>query len=164
MGGRRHTARLVTVSFVLEGDAVLLVQHPDDGDRFRGQWNGIGGHVEAGEDILDAARRELREEAGIEPRELSLRGVVHESGLLGHDHVVFVFLGRAGSREVHSPEGLTLRWQPLEQLDALPLVHDAAELLGRSLAEGPPFFATHRYDGSDRPRVATSPAEAARVG
>jgi len=152
------------VSFVLHAERVLLLQHPHRGDRFRGQWNGIGGHVEAGEDILDSARRELREEATCEPEELTLRGVVHESGLLGHHHVLFVFLGRAASREVRSPEGLALRWQPLDRVRELPLVHDAAELLGRARAEGPPFFSALSYDGGDRPRAVARAQEGARVG
>ena len=61
----RHTARLVTVSFVVHGGDVLLLRHPPGNDRFPGQWNGIGGHVEAGEDIRGAALRELREALGI---------------------------------------------------------------------------------------------------
>lgn len=151
MAGERHTARLVTVSFVLHDDAVLLLQHPADGDRFRGQWNGIGGHVEPGESVLAAARRELREETGVEEPELALRGVVHESGLVGHAHVLFVFLGRARSRALRSPEGLALRWQPLDRLDELPLVHDAGELIARARTSDEVFFATGRYDGGDRP-------------
>ena len=165
MSGSRHTARLVTVSFALHGDDVLLLQHRSDADRFRGLWNGVGGHVEEGEDILAAARRELREEAGVEAPDLALRGVIHESGLLGRAHVVFVFLGRAVSRELVSREGHALRWQPLDRLQELPLVHDAAELLQRSLTADVPFFATARFDGGDRPlSPAASAAEVARAG
>jgi ADP-ribose pyrophosphatase YjhB (NUDIX family) len=101
----RHTARLVTLSFLTWGPDVLLLRHPETNDRFPGLWNGIGGHVEAGEDIRAAATRELREEAGVEGAALSLRAVVHESGLVGHDFVLFVFVGRAPTRDVHAPEG-----------------------------------------------------------
>ncbi len=31
------------------------------------KWNGIGGKVEPGESILDGAKREAREESGLEP-------------------------------------------------------------------------------------------------
>lgn len=134
----------------MHDSSVLLVQHPEEGDRFRGQWNGIGGHVEAGEDIRAAARRELREEAGLDVDALSLRGVVHETGMVGHAHVLFVFVGSAVDARVHSPEGRALRWQPLERLAELPLVHDVSVLLPRALDAEEPFFATERYDGGDR--------------
>ncbi len=146
----RVDARLVTLSFVIRGEDVLLLRHPPDSDRFAGQWNGIGGHVEPAEGIRDAALRELREEAGLDPTELVLRGVVHETGLLGRAHVLFVFRGLTQQRAVSSPEGLEMRWQPISELSSLTLVHDVAVLLPRVLAAGDPFFVTEGYDGGDR--------------
>jgi 8-oxo-dGTP diphosphatase len=148
--GERHAARLVTVCFVRSGDDVLLLRHSDASDRFRGQWNGIGGHVEPGECVRAAARRELREETGLDLPDLSLRGVIHETGLLGHAHVLFVFVGETRQRRVRSPEGLELAWHPIGAVASLPLVHDVATLLPRALAAREPFFATERYDGGDR--------------
>jgi 8-oxo-dGTP diphosphatase len=148
-GGERHAARLVTLCFVRNGDEVLLLRHPEDNDRFPGQWNGIGGHVEQGECIRAAARRELREETGLDPAHLSLRGVVHETGLLGHEHVLFVFVGETRERFVRSPEDLELAWHPIDSVESLPLVHDVAVLMLRALAATEPFFATERYEGAD---------------
>ncbi len=150
-GKPRHTARLVTVSFVLHGGDVLLLRHPETSDRFPGQWNGIGGHVEAGEDVRAAALRELREEAGVVPTELSLRAVCHEAGLVGHDHVLFVFVGRVATRAFRSAEGLELGWQPLAKLDTLALVHDVELLLERALVAKEPFFVVESYRDGDRP-------------
>ena len=149
MSKPRHSARLVTVSFVLHGGDVLLLRHPDTNDRFPGQWNGIGGHVEAGEDIRIAAARELQEEAGITPLELSLRAVTHESGLVGHAHVLFVFVGRVASPAFVSREGLELQWHPLAKLDTLPLVHDVRLLLERALVAPEPFFVVESYRDGD---------------
>jgi 8-oxo-dGTP pyrophosphatase MutT (NUDIX family) len=116
--------------------------------------------VEPGECIHAAARRELREEAGLDVPELELRGVVHETGLLGHAHVVFVFVGEVQERSVRSPEGLELTWHPIRELASLPLVHDVAALLPRALAAERPFFAVERYDGGDRPEPPRSAAGA----
>jgi len=41
----------------------------------KGKWNGFGGHVEEGEMIDDAARREMKEEAGIVIEEMEKAGV-----------------------------------------------------------------------------------------
>jgi 8-oxo-dGTP diphosphatase len=147
----RGAARLVTLSFLCSGGEVLLLRHPDDNDRFAGCWNGIGGHVEPGECIHAAARRELREEAGLDVPELELRGVVHESDLLGQAHVLFVFVGEVRERSARSPEGLELAWHPIREIGSLRLVHDVATLLSRALAAQRPFFAVEHYDGADRP-------------
>jgi 8-oxo-dGTP diphosphatase len=146
----RHSTRLVTVSFVLHGSDVLLLRHPETNDRFPGRWNGIGGHVEAGECIRDAARREIREETGLDVPELRLCGVLHETGLLGRAHVLFVFSGRSRERTLRGAEGKTLRWQPVERVAELPLVADVAPLLARALAGGEPFFGVEHFDGGDR--------------
>lgn len=147
----RHSARLVTLSFVTCGREVLLLRHPATSERFPGLWNGIGGHVEPAEDIRAAAARELQEEAGLCGAALSLRAVVHESGLLGHDFVLFVFVGRAATRAVHAREGHELRWHPIDAIADLPLVPDVAQLLPRALRAHEPFFAVEVFDGGDRP-------------
>lgn len=146
----RHSARLATVAFVRNGEDVLLMRHPAGGDRFAGLWNGIGGHVEAGEGIRAAARRELREESGLDVSDLRLAGVIHEAGLVGRDYVIFLFVGESRQRLVRCEAGRELRWQPLERIAELPLVPDVSELLPRLLASREVIFATETYDGADR--------------
>lgn len=145
----RHQARLATVVFLRRGSDVLLLRHPRDKDRFAGCWDGIGGHVEAGEDLHEAALREVREEAGIDVPPLQLRGVIHESGMVGHHYVVFLFTGEGPTGDVVSPEGLELRWHPAESVAALPLVEDLRHWLPALLEAREPLFITERYDGGD---------------
>jgi 8-oxo-dGTP diphosphatase len=111
----------------------------------------VGGHVEAGEGLRAAARRELREEAGIDVPSLRLRGVVHESGLQGHAYVVFFFVGELTDRTLRPAPGVELAWHERSQLRALPLVDDLHELLEALLTNPEPVLAVERYDGTDGP-------------
>lgn len=147
----RHSARLATVSFVRCGQQLLLLRHGPGSDRFAGRWNGVGGHVEAGEGLRAAARRELLEEAGLDVKELRLRGVVHETGLLGHAYVVFFFVGEVAGRPLRPAPGVELAWHDLSRLHELPLVQDLHALLPALLANLEPVLAVERYDGADRP-------------
>ncbi len=163
----RHTARLASLVILRHGDSILLKRHALGGDRFAGLWNGLGGHIEAGEDILAGARRELREESGLEPEQLVghglvLRAVIHESALLGHAYVVFVFVGECASPALRPPPGAELRWQGVDRLAELPLVHDLLELIPRLLSAEEPFFVTETYDGRDRPVAFSVDGEAVR--
>ena len=151
MSGPRHVARLATVSFVRSGEQLLLLRHGPGNDRFAGRWNGVGGHVEAGEGVRAAARRELREEAGIDVEGLRLRGVVHETGLLGHAYVVFFFVGEVAGRALRPAPGVELAWHELARVRELSLVDDLHELLDALLSNPEPVLAVERYDGTDRP-------------
>ena len=58
-------------------DKFLLLKGAAHKRSWAGLWNGIGGHVEAGESILQAAQRELREETGFTARQWAFAGAMH---------------------------------------------------------------------------------------
>jgi 8-oxo-dGTP diphosphatase/2-hydroxy-dATP diphosphatase len=75
MGHRNKTMKkLLTLCIVHQHPKVLL------GMKKRGfgagRWNGFGGKVEDGETVEEAAKREIKEEAGIEVVEMTRRGVL----------------------------------------------------------------------------------------
>lgn len=77
MGGHAGIPTGVHVVFERHG-AVLLMRRAGTGF-FDGQWSLPGGHVEDGESLRAAARREIAEELGIALEEpaLEVLGVVH---------------------------------------------------------------------------------------
>ncbi len=146
----RHAARLATLVFAERDDRVLLRRNPPTANRFPGLWNGLGGHVEAGEDIAVSARREVREEAGLEVDELRLRLVLHEAALENHAYVVFVFAATVVPGELRAEEGCEVAWIPVGDLAGVPVVPDLPPLLVAARGTGEVVFGFQQYDGTDR--------------
>jgi 8-oxo-dGTP diphosphatase len=122
-----YTPILATLGYVLSPDRteVLMLRRdrrPDD--LHLGKYNGLGGKLDAGEDVAAGMRREAREEAGIQCLSLSLRGTVSWPGFgkHGEDWFGFVFLidRWQGEPLAESAEG-TLLWVPVDRLLTLPL-------------------------------------------
>ena len=64
-----YTPVLATRGYVLspDGRRVLLIhRNLNAADHYFGKYNGLGGKLEAGEDIVAGMKREIREEAGLE--------------------------------------------------------------------------------------------------
>jgi 8-oxo-dGTP diphosphatase len=151
----RASAIPVTLTLLRCGDRVLLLRYPATKDRFPGQWSLPGGHVEPGEDVRAAARREVREEAEIDPGPPRLRAVIHEPGLLGRTHLLFVFEAEVDPAQVFgearaAPEG-EIRWFAREQIPWDEVVADLRETLPRLLDSDALLFGVQEFDGSDRP-------------
>lgn len=108
----RHTT---VVGCLVRNDQgqVLLIKH------YKRGWEIPQGRVEEGENLLDALRREVREEAGVEIEPGPLAAVW--SMLTPPSAVIFTFLGRYQSGEVScSDDSVAACWftpeQALEQV------------------------------------------------
>jgi 8-oxo-dGTP diphosphatase len=122
-----YTPIVATLGYVLspDGRQVLLI-HRDrrPGDAHLGKYNGLGGKLDAGEDVVACLRREVREEAGIECDEILLRGTVSWPGFGKHGEDWFGFIFRVDSfrgEPFHeNAEGL-LEWVELDRVMELNL-------------------------------------------
>lgn len=134
-------------------EEVLLLKGAPTKRLWANHYNGLGGHVEAEEDVYSAALREVQEEAGLEVPQLALRGIVNID--TGSDEqgprpgvMMYVFVGEAPAREVVASHEGELDWLPLNALRDYPLVDDLYELIPRAL-QGEFFYGHYapRVDG-----------------
>jgi 8-oxo-dGTP diphosphatase/2-hydroxy-dATP diphosphatase len=97
----------LTLCFIRQGDHVLLgMKKRGFGE---GRWNGFGGKVAPGETIEEAARREMREEAGVEVGALEKTGVLE-----------FEFQGDPDVLEVHVFRAVDFSGEPTESEEMRP--------------------------------------------
>lgn len=144
-GPQHTTGRYAVVPrtlIFLEREGHVLLLRGGAHKWFAGKYNGLGGHVEPGEDVYTAAVREVQEEAGVQAEKLVLRAVVHVTGF-DPGVMLFVFRGPFSGQIFPSSAEGSLEWVPLDDLDRYPLLPDLRWLLPRVFDDRIPFlFAT----------------------
>ena len=140
--------------FITNQNDVLLLKGSPHKRIWPNLYNGIGGHIERGETVLEAALREINEEVGLNNiRDLRLRGIITidaqdpTTGIM-----LFVLTAISPSRDVKPSEEGTLEWVNWHDLPVEALVEDLPTLLPRVLMSGTdksPFFARYWHDETD---------------
>jgi 8-oxo-dGTP diphosphatase len=137
-----------TLIFGLRDGRVLLQQVPAARGAWAGLWNGVGGHVEAGESAETAARREFTEETGLTLKSAVLAGTLFVDVGTSPGVGVFIYVGEVAEGEpTRSTEG-DLRWFEPGAVADLPTVGDLPVLLPRAIEAldgGRPFSAATSY-------------------
>lgn len=116
-----------TLGYILSPDqrqTLLVYRNARPSDQHLGKYNGLGGKMEAGEDVVACMKREIREEAGLECTQMSLRGTINWTGFGPHgEHwlgFIFLITAFSGTPNRQNEEG-SLGWHPVAKLDALPM-------------------------------------------
>lgn len=123
--GRTESVELTVVCLIQDGDRYLLQ------DRVKEDWQGYtlpGGHIEAGESIVDAVVREMKEETGLiilSPRLCGVKQFPTEDGR----YIVFLFRADEFEGEVVSSEEGEMHWIRADDLSSIHLVNDFDDLL-----------------------------------
>jgi 8-oxo-dGTP diphosphatase len=122
-----YTPILATLGYVMSADGtetLLIHRNTRSDDHHLGKYNGLGGKLEPGEEVVAGLKREIREEAGIECEAIRLRGTINWPGFGKHGEDWFGFIFRIerfhGTPFSRNPEG-TLSWVPVDQVLDLPL-------------------------------------------
>jgi 8-oxo-dGTP pyrophosphatase MutT (NUDIX family) len=128
----------VTNVFLVKGDVVCL------GMKKRGfgvgNWNGTGGKIEANESVEDAAKREAKEEFGVELNKVENVGetlFVFKDGLEIHCHIFVCrdWKGEAVEGEEMAPKWFKINNLPLDSMWStdiswLPMILDGKKVKG----------------------------------
>lgn len=131
----RLTADVVLLGQLHGGLHVLLVRR--GWPPFEGCWAFPGGHVDEGEDVLAAAKRELEEETGLRAEGLTLVGVYADPGRDPRGrYVTWAYAALvAGLRKPTAGDDATAaRWVPVDEALAGGLAFDHRRILTDALA------------------------------
>lgn len=123
---RRTENAELTVLCLLQSEEAYLLQ-----DRVKEDWKGYtlpGGHIEAGESIVDAVIREMQEETGLTILNPRLCGV-KQFPIKGGRYIVFLFRADQYEGELCSSAEGDMHWIKKEELSNVDLVSDFQELL-----------------------------------
>ncbi len=158
----RYTVVPRCLSFLLHDEQVLLIRIAEG----RGGWsnllNGIGGHIERGEDPRGAALREIKEETGLNlpPSSLFLSGVVAVDVGKSPGIGLYIFVGETEVSKVHSSCEGTPEWIDLIDFEKQALVDDLPALLPRAMKsyqDKQPFSAVTTFDKKGNPLIHFNP-------
>ena len=112
-----------TLCYIEKDGAYLMIHRiKKKNDMNKDKWLGVGGKLEEGESPFDCARREIKEETGVEVRDLNYRGIItFVSDLYGTEYMhLFTATEYDGEIDYDCDEG-KLEWVKKEDVTSLPI-------------------------------------------
>ena len=125
MGHCAESVELTVLCLIQDGKRILLQ------NRVKEDWKGYtfpGGHVEPGESFVDAVKREMKEETGLDilnPRLVGIKQFPIEKGR----YIVLLFKATEFSGGVVSSEEGEMEWINLDELPNVNVVEDFNDLM-----------------------------------
>jgi ADP-ribose pyrophosphatase YjhB (NUDIX family) len=127
---------------LLRGTEVLLIRRGKAPER--GAWALPGGSQELGETVEQAARRELREETGLECDELTLVGAADSihydaEGRILYHYTILDFAARyIGGDATPGDDATDIAWVHTNEFDDYDLWHEARRVILAAFSRLPP--------------------------
>jgi len=130
---------LAVAAIIVDNGEILLVKRANE--PARGKWSPPGGVVELGESLVDAVKREVREECGLEIEVDGLLDVVEvvrrdSKGRIRFHYVILDYLARPTGGELRPGEDASeVRWIPLRELENYEITQSLRKLVERHWSE-----------------------------
>ncbi|MCR4577164.1 MAG: 8-oxo-dGTP diphosphatase [Clostridiales bacterium] len=129
------------------GRYLMLHRVSKSNDPNKDKWIGVGGKLEDGETPEECARREMTEETGLTPMDMSYRGVVMFRSDRWPDEEMHLFTCREFSGKLIPCDEGVLEWVAKSEVPRLP-IWEGDKIFLKLLAEDAPFFRLNlRYEG-----------------
>ena len=146
-----------TLIFIHNDNKILFLKKQKKASFGYGKLNGVGGHIERGEEPFESARREICEEAGITVDNLDLAAILFIDINDTPGIQVFVFRADYKDGEVRESEEGLLSWMTEEEIlnsdeavKDLPFLLDIAKKHKKGT---PPAMVKYIYDDEEQLRI-----------
>lgn len=130
------------VYLVLQKDTQILLSRRFNTGYEDGMYSMVAGHMDGGESVIEATRREAREEAGLEiaPENLTVAHTMHRICASGVEYIDFFVVAHSwhGEPSIMEPDKCDdMSWHPLTNLPDTTLPYIRAALT--EIERGNPF-------------------------
>ena len=153
---QRHTVIPRTLIFVFREGNLLLMKYSGKGENQTKEkedrkdiYNALGGHIEENEDIIDNARREAKEEAGVDLINPKIKGVIHANGFAGKNVMMFVVVAETNDNGLKSTLEGELEWIEPSKISSLNVFDDMRAILDKvmNIKDEEIFTGVTKFDG-----------------
>lgn len=123
--------------FVQDGKVLMIKENKAT---VKNKWNFPSGHVEKGEDIIEAACREVKEETGLDVKLTHTTGIYNFISSMDHQVILFHFIGQitGGFLSLQEEEIADCKWvnlsnfksfkdEELREAKVIRQIHDAVK-------------------------------------
>ncbi|URM34663.1 NUDIX domain-containing protein [Cytobacillus firmus] len=109
---------LVASTSIIQEGKVLMIK--ENKATVKNKWNFPSGHVEKGEDILEAACREVKEETGLDVLLTHTTGIYNFISSTDHQVILFHFIGQitGGFLSLQEEEIVDSKWVNLSNFES----------------------------------------------
>ena len=149
--------KLATLCYIYKDEKILLLHRVKKAnDMHEGKFIGLGGKMEIYESPRECMLREIDEEAGIKPLDLTLRSVIYFNEVGNQNlhpalnYLVFVYRATTYDGDLHQSNEGNLVWKSYDEFQQLNLWEGDKIFVPKIIFENEFFEATFNYTPNEK--------------